>query len=89
VSEIIYITASNRNHFRHSHIARCERLRTHDGAAINHITSPQTLCGENVVESRAFSNAWAWFRGPGKKEACRECMDRLTDIKLEEAGVLA
>ena len=84
--EIIYITASANHNHAQNHIARCERLRSHDGAAMNHITSGLTLCGESVVSATVFSNAWTRFRGPGAKEACRECMERLVDIRIEQAG---
>lgn len=68
-----------------SHIAQCERLRAADGAAINHITHGNSLCGRPVESSRVFSNPWEELSTAAASRACQTCLDVLADERIRKA----
>ena len=68
-----------------NHIAKCERLRASDGAAINHITAAQSLCGRPVESSRPFSNPWEELATAAASRACQTCLDVLGDERIRKA----
>ncbi len=85
MAELIYITAATRETTRHTHVARSERIRAGDGAALNHITSAYTLCGQRVMDSRVFSDAWKQYTAKSSSGCCAMCMDILTDERMEQS----
>ena len=85
MAELIYITAATRENTRHTHVAKCERIRSGDGAALNHITSPYTLCGQRVLESRVFSDAWKQYTAKSASSCCAMCMDIMSDERIEQS----
>ncbi len=69
-----------------NHIAKSERLRAPDGAAINHITSAHALCGRGVScgSERVFCNPMEELGFAAASRACQTCLDILQEQRLDK-----